>query len=101
MPSRDDLIDDLRSAAFAAGRAIFTSDCEAALDGANGDYIQALLALGLPTEAAKAEMERAEAARAEATRAEAAEAEAAEAEAAEAEVKAEAAAAEPSADPSA
>ena len=71
MPSRDDLIDDLRSAAFAAGRAIFTSDCEAALDGANGDYIQALLALGLPTEAAKAEMERAEAARAEAARAEA------------------------------
>ena len=69
MPSREDLIDDLRSAAFAAGRAIFTSDCEAALDGANGDYIQALLALGLPTEAAKAEMERAEAARAEAARA--------------------------------
>ena len=64
MPSREDLIDDLRSAAFAAGRAIFTTDCEAALDGANGDYIQALLALGLPTEAAKAEMERAEAARA-------------------------------------
>ena len=50
--------------------------------------------------AAAAEAE-AEAARAEAARAEAAEAEAAEAEAAEAEVKAEAAAAEPSADPSA
>lgn len=61
MPSRDDLIDDLRSAAFAAGRAISTTDCEAALSGANGDYSQALLALGLPM--ATAEMERAEAVR--------------------------------------
>ena len=46
MPSRDDLIDDLRSAAFAAGRVISTTECEAALGGANGDYNQALLALG-------------------------------------------------------
>ena len=48
MPSRDDIIDDLRSAAFAAGRAISTTECEAALTGANGDYNQALLELGLP-----------------------------------------------------
>ena len=59
MPSRDDLIDDLRSAAFAAGRAISTTECEAALSVSNGDYNQALLALALPM--ATAEMERAEA----------------------------------------
>ena len=62
MPSRDDLIDDLRSAAFAAGRAISTTECEAALSVSNGDYNQALLALALPM--ATAEMEMAEAARA-------------------------------------
>ena len=64
MPSRDDLIDDLRSAAFAAGRVISTTECEAALSVSNGDYNQALLALALPM--ATAEMERAEAARARA-----------------------------------
>ena len=48
MPARDDMIDDLRSAACAAGRAIPTAECEAALGGANGDYNQALLELGLP-----------------------------------------------------
>ena len=48
MPTRDDMIDDLRSAAFVAGVAISTMECEAALNGANGDYNTALLALGLP-----------------------------------------------------
>lgn len=54
MPTRDDMIDDLRSAAFVAGVAISTMECEAALNGANGDYNQALLALGLPSGVAAA-----------------------------------------------
>ena len=43
MPSRDDLIDDLRSAAFSAGRAISTAECDAALKAAGGEYNGALL----------------------------------------------------------
>ena len=51
MPSRDDLIDGLRSAAFSAGRAISTAECDAALTAAGGEYNGALLHLGLPAAA--------------------------------------------------
>ena len=48
MPTHEDRVDDLRSAAYAAGKTMSTSECDEVLRAAHGDFNEALNALGLP-----------------------------------------------------